>query len=182
MDDSNLFDGPTYLVTPMRRCLITSALLAGALLVIGAVLAASWQGHPTQAASTQPAPEQTKEDQLSPEEQTRRRFPQPARVRDLIGLPVLDGRDNTLGYVQRVVRTRDGKIQLIVRYGGWFGWIGWWQRPVAVPIELVALLGPHVAALDMTPEQFRIAPTWQPSPDFNEIGADETIRVALTRR
>ena len=112
----------------------------------------------------------------------RRRFPHPARVRDLIGLPVLDGWDNTLGYVQRVVRTRDGKIQLIVRYGGWFGWIGWWQRPVAVPIELVALLGPHVAALDMPPEQFRTAPTWQPSADVNEIGPDETVRVALTRR
>lgn len=112
----------------------------------------------------------------------RRRFPQPARVRDLIGLPVLDDYDNTLGYVQRVVRTREGKVRLIVRYGGWFGWIGWWQRPVAVPIELVALLGPHIAALDMTPEQFRAAPTWQPSPDFNEIGPDETIRVALTRR
>ena len=68
------------------------------------------------------------------------------------------------------------------RYGGWFGWIGWWQRPVAVPIELVALIGPHVGALDMTPEQFRNAPTWQPSADSREIGPDETIRVAITRR
>jgi hypothetical protein len=112
----------------------------------------------------------------------RRRFPQPARVRDLIGLPVLDGYDNTLGYVQRVVRTRDGKIQLIVRYGGWFGWIGWRQRPVAVPIEAVALLGPHVAAMEMTPEQFRAAPTWHESANAIEIGPEETIRVALTRR
>jgi len=135
------------------------------------------------AESTQPSnAEQTKEEQLSPEEQMRRRFPQPARVRDLIGLPVLDWSDNTLGYVQRVVRTSDGKIQLIVRYGGWFGWIGWWQRPVAVPIELVALIGPHVGALDMTPEQFRTAPTWQPSADVSEIGPDETIHVAITRR
>lgn len=112
----------------------------------------------------------------------RRRFPQPARVRDLLGLPVLDDYDNTLGYVQRVVRTRDGKVQLIVRYGGWFGWIGWWQRPVAVPIELVALLGPHVAAIDMPPAQFRAAPTWQPSADSSEIAPDETVRVAITRR
>jgi len=112
----------------------------------------------------------------------RRRFPQPARARDLIGLPVLDDYDNTLGYVQRVVRSRDGKIQLIVRYGGWFGWIGWWQRPVAVPIEAVAMLGPHVAAIDMPPERFRTAPTWQPSPDTVEIAPDEPIRVAITRR
>jgi hypothetical protein len=163
----------------MRRCLITSALLTGALFVIGAVLL----GPSAQAASTQLSNmEQTKEEQLSPEEQMRRRFPQPARVRDLIGLPVLDGWDNTLGYVQRVVRTHDGKILLIVRYGGWFGWIGWWQRPVAVPIEFVALLGRHVAALDMPPEQFQTAPTWQPSADSGEIGPDETIRVAITRR
>ena len=135
------------------------------------------------AASTQTATtEQTTEEKLSPEEKMRRRFPQPARARDLVGLPVLDWNDNTLGYVQRVVRTSDGKIQLIVRYGGWFGWIGWWQRPVAVPIEVVALLGPHVAALDMKREEFRTAPTWEPSSNVSEIGPDETIRVAITRR
>ena len=49
-------------------------------------------------------------------------------------------------------------------------------------VELVALIGPHVGALDMTPEQFRNAPTWQPSADSREIGPDETIRVAITRR
>jgi len=163
----------------MRRCPINFALLFGALFVIGAVLSDS----PARAASTQPpATEQNAEEKLAPEERKRRRFPQPARVRDLIGLPVLDWSDNTLGHVQRVVRTRDGRIQLIVRYGGWFGWIGWWQRPVAVPIEVVALIGPHVGALDMTPEQFRTAPTWQPSAEFIEIGPDETIRVAITRR
>ncbi len=166
----------------MRRCPITSALLAGAIFVIGAVITAAPQ-HLARAAATQPAStEQAKEERLSPEEQMRRRFPQPARVRDVIGLPVLDWSDNTLGYVQRVVRTRDGKIQLIVRYGGWFGWIGWWQRPVAVPIEVVALIGPHVGALDMTPDQFRNAPTWQPSADSTEIAGDEVIRVAITRR
>jgi hypothetical protein len=163
----------------MRRCPITSALLAAALLVIGMMLADSfaWAAS-TQTAST----EQTTEEQLSPEDKMRRRFPQPTRVRALIGLPVLDWSDNTLGYVQRVVRTSDGKIQLIVRYGGWFGWIGWWQRPVAVPIEVVALLGPHVAALDMKRAEFRTAPTWEPSAGVSEIGPDETIRVAITRR
>jgi hypothetical protein len=163
----------------MRRCPITSALLAAALFVIGVAA----MGLPAQAASTQPPnTEQAKQEQLSPEETMRRRFPHPARVRDLIGLPLLDWRDNTLGYVQRVVRTPDGKIQFIVRYGGWFGWIGWWQRPVAVPIEVVGLLGPHVSLLDIGPEDLRNAPTWQPSSDVVEIGPDETIRVALTRR
>jgi hypothetical protein len=119
---------------------------------------------------------------LSPEQRMQRRFPQPVRVGFLIGRPVLDNDDNTLGYVQRVVRTGDGKIQLIVRYGGWFGWIGWWQRPVAVPIELVAMLGPFVAAIDFFPEDFRKAPTWQMPADGRDIGPDETIRVALTKR
>jgi hypothetical protein len=166
----------------MRRCLLTSALLTGAFLVIGAAPKDAWRWNAAQAASTQTSSEQTKEEQLSPEEKMRRRFPQPARVRDLIGLPLLDWPDNTLGYVQRVVRTRDGKILLIVRYGGWFGWIGWWQRPVAVPIEVVGLLGQYVSLLDIGPEQLRAAETWQPSPDVHELGPDETIRVALTRR
>ena len=95
---------------------------------------------------------------------------------------MLDWSDNTLGYVQRVVRTRDGKIQLIVRYGGWFGWIGWWQRPVAVPIEVVALLGPHVAALEMTPRAVPHRPDLAAVGGRSEIGPDETIRVAITRR
>ncbi|MBX9777032.1 MAG: PRC-barrel domain-containing protein [Xanthobacteraceae bacterium] len=163
----------------MRRCLVTSALLAAALFVIGAVGTVL----PAHAASTQPqSREPAREEQLSPEETMRRRWPHPARVRDLIGLPLLDWRDNTLGYVQRIVRTPDGKIQFIVRYGGWFGWIGWWQRPVAVPIEVVALLGPHVTLVDIGPEDLRGAPTWQPSEGSVEIAADDVIRVALARR
>src|SRR4051812_21390625 len=54
------------------------------------------------------------EENLSPEEKMRRRFPQPVRVGDLIGLPLLDWDDSTLGYVRHVVRTPEGKIQLIV--------------------------------------------------------------------
>ena len=49
------------------------------------------------------------EENLSPEEKMRRRFPQPVRVGDLIGLPVLDWDDSTLGYVRHVVRMPEGK-------------------------------------------------------------------------
>ena len=38
-------------------------------------------------------------------------FPQPIRVGDLIGLPVLDNDSSTLGYVRQVVRTPQGKIE-----------------------------------------------------------------------
>ena len=95
-----------------------------------------------------------------------RRFPQPIRVGDLIGLPVLDWRDRTIGYVQQVVRTPTGKIQLIVPYRSWLGWFSygrvfaWGTRPVAVPLETVAMLGRQVAALDMSREEFDAAPVF----------------------
>ena len=89
------------------------------------------------------------------------RYPQPIKVGDLIGLPVLDYSDSTIGYVRNVVRTPAGKIQLIVTQGGWpAGWSTWRSRLVAVPIETVAILGRQLAALEMTREQFVAAPTW----------------------
>jgi hypothetical protein len=118
------------------------------------------------------APEDT------PEIKMARRFPQKVRTGDLIGLPMLDDNDVTLGHVTKVVRTPEGKIKLIVSYSSWFGWFG---RPVAVPIEAVAILARQIASLDMQPPEYAKAPTWvegkdQPIPD-NEI-----IRIAITRR
>lgn len=115
---------------------------------------------------------------LTPEEKMRRRFPQPVRVGDLIGLPVLDDDDVTLGRVRQVVRRADGKILLIVSYGGWFGW---GSRLVAVPIEVVAILARQIAALDMPPSEFAAAPTWQGT-GAQVLASDETIRIALGRR
>jgi hypothetical protein len=48
-----------------------------------------------------------------------KRFPQPARVGDLIALPVLDLYSKTLGYVRKVVRNPAGEIQFIVDYSRW---------------------------------------------------------------
>jgi hypothetical protein len=120
------------------------------------------------------------------EARMQRRFPQPVRVGDLIGLPVLDDNDSTLGHVREVVRGPDGKIRLIVSYGGWLGgWLNWGGRPVAVPIELVGILGRQIAAIDMPRKEFATAPTWTPgaAPGGDQpIPAGETIRIALTRR
>jgi hypothetical protein len=55
------------------------------------------------------------------EERARRRFPQAARVGDLIGLPMLDDNARTLGYVRQIVRTPQNRIELIVSYNGWLG-------------------------------------------------------------
>jgi PRC-barrel domain len=112
------------------------------------------------------------------EARMQRRFPQPVRVGDLIGLPVLDDNDSTLGRVREVVRDPQGKIKLIVAYSKWWGWGG---HPVAVPIEVVAILGRQIAALDMPREEFASAPAWAAGGD-RPIPAGETIRIAITRR
>jgi hypothetical protein len=114
----------------------------------------------------------------SPEAIMSRRFPQKVRVGDLIGLPMLDDNDDTLGHVKRVVRTPQGKVKLIVGYSKWFGWFG---RPVAVPIEVVAILGRQVASLDMPPAEYAAAPTWTAGKD-TAIPDNDIIRIAVTRR
>jgi hypothetical protein len=116
--------------------------------------------------------------ELSPEQRMQRRFPQPVKVGDLIGLPVLDLDDRTLGYVKSVVRTADGKIKLIVPHGGF---LGWGRRPVAVPIEVVAIAARQIALLDMTRAELDAAPTWA-DPLSRSLPAGETIRIGLYRR
>jgi len=106
------------------------------------------------------------------------RFPQPVRVGDLIGLPMLDDDDSTLGRVRQVVRDPQGKIRLIVSYSRWWGLGG---RPVAVPIEVVGILGRQIAAIDMPRAEFAAAPTWTAGAD-RPIPPEETIRIAVTRR
>jgi hypothetical protein len=113
-------------------------------------------------------------------ERMNRRFPQPVRVGDLVGLPVLDDRASTLGYVSHVVRTPQGKTALIVSYSGWFGWFGWFGRPVAVPIEAVGIEGRQLASIDMARSEYATAPTWQ-SADATLLPDDATVRIALAR-
>ena len=135
---------------------------------IAAVVLAQTAG-PAAAASVEDA---------SPAAKMARRFPQKVKVGDLIGLPILDDDDVTLGHVQQVVRSPEGKIKLIVSYSKWFGWFG---RPVAVPIEVVAILAKQIASLDMQPAEYEKAPTWTAGTD-RPITADDIIRIAVTRR
>ena len=131
-----------------------------------------------QAAQTAKAPADDAEENLSPEEKMARRFPQPVRVGDLIGLPLLDWDDSTIGYVRHVVRTPEGKIQLIVNQGRLFGWGG---RLVQVPIEAVAILARQIDLLDISVEEFRAAPAWSAA-TTQPIPSDDMIRIALSRR
>lgn len=112
------------------------------------------------------------------EQRMQARFPQPVRVGDLIGLPILDQNASTLGRVREVVRTKDGKIALIVAYGGF---LGWGARPVAVPIEVVGIQGRELASLDMPPSDYATAPTWKDA-GVQVLPNDATIKIALSRR
>ena len=158
--------------------------------VLFAVLFLVLQGVwlPALAQTPPPAtPKVAEQRKLSPEEAMARRFPQPVRVGDLIGLPVLDDQDSTIGYIHEVVRTPTGKIQLVVPYGHWFGWLraggpfDWNRRLVGVPIETVAILGRQVDALDMSREEFDKAPTYEAGRN-SALGPDEIIKIALGRR
>ena len=128
------------------------------------------------AADTSGNDDATKDD--SPEARFKRRFPQNVKVGHLIGLPVLDDKDVTLGHVQKVVRTPEGKIQLIVSYSKWLGWFG---RPVAVPIEVVTLLALQLDSVDMQPDEYAKAPTWTQGKE-QILSDSDTIRIALGRR
>lgn len=125
--------------------------------------------------------------EMTPEQKMQARFPQPAKVGHLIGLPVLDGDDSTIGYVQQVTRTPEGKILLIVPYRAWFGWardggpLSWGRRPVAVPIEVVNILARQINAIDMDRGMFEKAPTWAAG-QSEPLLPDETIKIALGRR
>lgn len=114
----------------------------------------------------------------SPEERMQRRFPQPVRVGFLVGLPLLDWNDSTIGFVTDVVRTPEGKIQLVVPVGGWFGRGG---RPVAVPIETVAILARQIDLLDLTRDDLAKLQTFD-GKGAAPIDRNETIRIAITRR
>jgi len=119
---------------------------------------------------------------FTPEQKFKRRYPQPVKAGFLVGLPMLDGRDSTLGYIREVVRTPEGRIVLVVPYRAWLGWAptDWGRKTVAVPVETVAILARQVAAVDFSREDFADAPpyTAQDTP----IPADETIRIAVYRR
>ena len=118
------------------------------------------------------------EENMPAAERMRRRFPQPAKVGSLIGLPVIDENARTLGYVREVVRTRQGAVKLIVSCGGWFGW---GARLIAVPIEVLGIAGRQLVSLDMSRSDYAAAPTWQRG-DEQVIPNDDNISVALARR
>jgi hypothetical protein len=163
--------------------MLMRATAATLLISLGSVAADLAVAHPTARGpglvlAAGPSTSTKSPDAPSSEEKMQRRYPQPVKVSDLVGLPVLDDHDRTLGRVKGVVRTPSGKIQLIVPYGGF---LGWRQRLIAVPIEVVGIAGRQLAALDMTRAEFDVAPAWN-DPESQPIPTSEVIRIGLYRR
>ena len=134
------------------------------------------------AAASQDSSARPEKENLTPEQRMNRRYPQSVKVGFLIGLPVLDEKDSTYGYIREVVRTQQDKIVLVVPYRAWLGWAptDWGRKNVAVPLETVAILARQVAALDFSREDFAAAPAY--TPGGTSLPADETIKIAVYRR
>jgi PRC-barrel domain len=98
----------------------------------------------------------------------------PVRVADLINLPIVDESKSTLGRVRAVVRTGEGKIQLLLPLGGLFGF---GERLVPIPIESVAVTGPQLTVVDLPPHRFQKTPTWYGS-DSEPLAAAETVSIS----
>ena len=161
----------------MKFLFTATALLVGLMISAGATATVSTPSVVLAQAMVPPTGMDDANKPMPMVERMNRRFPQPVRVGDLIGLPVLDDRSSTLGFVRQVVRTAAGKTELIVSYSRWFGWFG---RPVAVPIEVVGIEGRQLASLDMPRSEYAAAPTWQ-GEGATALPDDATIRIALGR-
>ena len=105
-----------------------------------------------------------------------KRFPQPVRVGDLIHRTVLQPTESrhVLGSVVSVVRSADGSLRLVIKYGATFGFGG---RDIAVPLDATVLLGDELEVLDFTPEQLRGFPSYLGT--GRALGADDIIHVGL---
>ena len=116
---------------------------------------------------------------MSLAESTAMRFPQPVRVGDLLGREVLrpvESQD-VLGRVRGLVRDRDGRIMVVVDFGGF---LGFGARPIAVPVDAMVLLGQDMEIVAFTPEQLRQFPTFSPS-GTTEVADDTIIKVGLAK-
>lgn len=105
-----------------------------------------------------------------------KRFPQPVRVGDLLHRTVLQPTESrsVLGHVDRVVRLEAGRLAIVIKYGGTWGFGG---RDIAVPADAMVLLGKELEVLDLQPEQLRDLPTYAGA--GRVLGADEIIHMGL---
>ena len=107
------------------------------------------------------------------------RFPQPVRVGDLLHRDVLQPVEsqNVLGTVRQVIRDSEGTIRVVIDFGGF---LGFWTRPIAVPVDAMVLLGQDMEVVAYTPQQLQEFPTFTPS-GSSPLPDDTVIRVGLAK-
>ena len=112
-------------------------------------------------------------------ESAAKRFPQPVRVGDLLNRPVLEPIESmpTLGRVHSIVRQADGTIAVVIDYGGF---LGFYTRQIAVPVNGMVLLGEVMEVIDFDTDQLRKFPTFNPA-GTKIVLPDTIIRVGLGR-
>ena len=159
---------------PRKEYEALSKVVAAFLLSLTLTMPAAGQGHQDGAEKKEPE----KKEEVSPEEKMRRRYPQPVLISDLVGIRVVDRELGSLGRAKSVVRTPEGKIQIVMSYGGFLG-LG--DRAIAVPVEAVAMLGRMMMIMDMPKDQLAIAPTWYGS-NTQPVGPKDKILVGLTKK
>jgi hypothetical protein len=115
----------------------------------------------------------------SPADAMKKRFPQPVVVGTLIGRTVLEPLESQpiLGHIDRVVRVDNDKIKVVMRYGGV---LGFGTRPIAVPVEAMALLGEYMEVVGVKPEQLATFPTYDGA-GATPLAPDAIIEVGLAR-
>lgn len=116
---------------------------------------------------------------MSLEDSAAMRFPQPVRVRDLLHREVLRPVESQdiLGYVRELVRDGDGRVMVVMDFGGF---LGFGSRPIAVPIDAMVLLGQDMEVVAFTPGQLRQFPTFSPS-GTTPVPPDAIIKVGLAK-
>ena len=107
------------------------------------------------------------------------RFPQPVRVGDLLHRDVLQPVEsqNVLGTVRQVVRDSEGTIRVVIDFGGF---LGFWTRPIAVPVDAMVLLGRDMEVVAYTPQQLQEFPTFTPS-GSSPLPDDTILKVELAK-
>ena len=105
------------------------------------------------------------------------RYPQDVRVSDLVGKPLLEGDNSSIGRIESVAKTADGRFLLIVPYGGF---LGFGQHRVAVRLEAVASIGTALISVEQDRRAYDASPPWRHGSE-TILHADDPMRVAITR-
>ena len=119
------------------------------------------------------------DDDSSQSEKAAARFPQPVSVGTLLHRTVLEPDESQpiLGHVERIVRKRDGTIDVVVAYGGF---LGFGSRPIAVPVDAMVTLGEYMEIIDLSPDQLKGFPPFDPK-DTTTLRPDEVIKIGLAK-